>query len=403
MPSIPNFLHGQTPLGQAFGNLANALMSGPTDAQKYLQADSAVLAHRKVQGQEGLANRFQQLYAPAQQAPVSEAGPAPAGGPSGPMPAMPQLGTASGDVAASPIGRAFRDTAPAPAPSAPASSAAPSGSPDWGGFLHDAIYAGMDPKHLGGYNLFGAANQYGAADRRTQSAQVGEGQTYENTYNALDRKQTDEMTRADNTNATSRANNADTNAAENERARLQRATQENIANLHEQGEDRRAEMKGNKADQKQQAQDAARLTTADVVMGKVDEALKHVGLFTTGVVGSQTSKVPGGEAYTLARDIDTIKSNLGFDTLAAMRAASPTGGALGAVSDFENKMLQSTVSSLDQGLNPTELRKNLEQVKQHYQNVRDLINGKMPKGAGPQPNTPAAAPAASGWTVERQQ
>ena len=44
--------------------------------------------------------------------------------------------------------------------------------------------------------------------------------------------------------------------------------------------------------------------------------------------------------------VDTIKSNVAFETLAQMRQASPNGSALGNVTDFEQKMLSSTVDSL---------------------------------------------------------
>jgi hypothetical protein len=110
----------------------------------------------------------------------------------------------------SPVAAAFKATAPAPA-------AAPANTPDWGALLKAGVYAGMDPKELGGYNLFGAANQFGATAPQTQNAQVGAGQPYESTFGALDRKQTDAVSMNDADNATSRQNNAATIAAANAR------------------------------------------------------------------------------------------------------------------------------------------------------------------------------------------
>ena len=47
---------------------------------------------------------------------------------------------------------------------------------------------------------------------------------------------------------------------------------------------------------------------------------------------------------------DTVVSNIGFERLQAMRDASPTGGALGQVSDNELRLLSSALGSLSQEL-----------------------------------------------------
>ena len=54
--------------------------------------------------------------------------------------------------------------------------------------------------------------------------------------------------------------------------------------------------------------------------------------------------VPGTEAQATAAKLDTIKANIGFDKLQKMRDASPTGGALGQVSERELGFLQSLSS-----------------------------------------------------------
>lgn len=229
MPTaIPNFLHAQSPLGAAFANLASTLASGPSEADRYQAADNALLTHRKVQGQQGLADFFRNNF-PAQDA--APAGPPPAVA----VPQMPDPGpmndggmpvgvpVAPTPNAASPISQAFAAGVPQATPPA----AAP--APNFGDGIANAIFAGMDPKELGGYQLFGAANKYGATDQRTQNAQVGAGQTYENTYGALDRKETDMGVRNDADNATSVANNAATNAQSDANNRRTVAAQREIA------------------------------------------------------------------------------------------------------------------------------------------------------------------------------
>ena len=89
-------------------------------------------------------------------------------------------------------------------------------------------------------------------------------------------------------------------------------------------------------------------------------------MFSTGIGGQVLSAVGGTEAMSLDTYLDTIKANLGFDALKKMRFESPTGGALGQVSDTENRLLQATVASLQVGLGADVLNENLEKVKRHY-------------------------------------
>lgn len=95
----------------------------------------------------------------------------------------------------------------------------------------------------------------------------------------------------------------------------------------------------------------------------IDEALKNIDWTTAGFVGGMASNIQGTAAYDLGEMLNTIKANIGFDKLQAMRDASPTGGALGQVSEFENRLLQSVRGSLQQGQSPAQLKKNLERVK----------------------------------------
>jgi hypothetical protein len=92
----------------------------------------------------------------------------------------------------------------------------------------------------------------------------------------------------------------------------------------------------------------------------------------------------------LAREIDTIKANLGFQELAAMRAASPTGGALGAIAVQELVALQSTVASLDIGQSPAQLRANLDKIEQHYSRWLKAVEDEARGGAGDGPRAGGA-------------
>lgn len=122
------------------------------------------------------------------------------------------------------------------------------------------------------------------------------------------------------------------------------------------------------------------IENTQVVLGKIKEAEKLVGAGTTGA-GSYLSVLPGTDARELSTVIGTIKARLGFDQLQQMRNASPTGGALGQVSNRELAALEGALASLDQGLSPKALRENLKQIERSYKRWQETAMGKLPEGA----------------------
>jgi hypothetical protein len=115
------------------------------------------------------------------------------------------------------------------------------------------------------------------------------------------------------------------------------------------------------------------LNNIDNVIGKANDALGSTSLWTTGLIGAMTDAVPGSAAYDLRTTLGTIRANLGFDRLQAMRDASPTGGALGQVAVQELEALQSALASLDQAQSPEALKRSLRAVITHYDNWRDAV------------------------------
>lgn len=92
---------------------------------------------------------------------------------------------------------------------------------------------------------------------------------------------------------------------------------------------------------------------------------------TTGLIGSVVGNVPGTDAYTLRQKLMTIKSNIGFDTLQTMRDNSPTGGALGQVSNLELELLQAVEGALNQGLDDKVLLATLDRIDNLYSDLLD--------------------------------
>ncbi|MBI2640727.1 MAG: hypothetical protein HYW91_02490, partial [Candidatus Sungbacteria bacterium] len=117
------------------------------------------------------------------------------------------------------------------------------------------------------------------------------------------------------------------------------------------------------------------------VRNDVDDVINRVSYLTAGVAGKASQTIPGTPAYDLAKDIDSIKANIGFNELQAMREASKTGGALGQIAVQELNFLQTVLGSLDIGQSPDQLKKNLEKVKQSVQRW-DTTKGKTPSGGG---------------------
>lgn len=129
----------------------------------------------------------------------------------------------------------------------------------------------------------------------------------------------------------------------------------------------------------------------DSVMEEAGLAIEDVGVTTTGLLGQINSKIAGTTAFSLARKIDTIQANLSFDRIAEMRKNSPTGGALGQVSERELSLLGAAVVALDQANEEGEVRRAFEKVLLHYSNWKGVITGQKDADvalSGDVPETP---------------
>jgi hypothetical protein len=128
--------------------------------------------------------------------------------------------------------------------------------------------------------------------------------------------------------------------------------------------------------QKQISSKEATLATANTVTDAVSEATKILDKpfsATSGLTGSVASMFNRPDRVALEGYLDTLKANLSFETLSAMKAASPTGGALGSVSENELRLLGSTVASLDPRQPAEVLKKNLDKVNKRYTKIKTAI------------------------------
>lgn len=118
--------------------------------------------------------------------------------------------------------------------------------------------------------------------------------------------------------------------------------------------------------------------SGSVVLDDLDRAMAiaQQAPSATGFGGAISSAIPGTPAANLKAMLDSIKSNISSSRLQQMRQASPTGGALGNVSDTDMKLLQAAYGSLEQSQSKDQFLQNLQRVRNIYM---DIVHG--PGGA----------------------
>ncbi len=144
--------------------------------------------------------------------------------------------------------------------------------------------------------------------------------------------------------------------------------------------------------------------TADIVLQDIGRAIQLVeGSWAinpaVGLGAETAARLGGTNAADYRALVDTISANVGFDRLTQMRAESPTGGALGAISDTEMRLLSSVLGSLSQSQSPAQASENLKRLQEVYRGIlekaRAYPNAAQYGLANPAP-PPATAPAATG-------
>ena len=144
---------------------------------------------------------------------------------------------------------------------------------------------------------------------------------------------------------------------------------------------------GGPADTKRQnemAADMTQLATSSDSMSRLataaNQLLSHPGL--PGIVGikGKLPNMPGGKAADAQALLETLKSQVGFSVLQAMRDASKTGGALGSVSDAEGRRLEANLAALDRAQSLEQFKASLQQVIQYTEDaktrMRDAVHAR---------------------------
>lgn len=101
---------------------------------------------------------------------------------------------------------------------------------------------------------------------------------------------------------------------------------------------------------KDQAKAESQATSTDVITNaatNIRDAIKSSNLPATGTAGAVLSNIGETGAAEVARQMAVLKSNATIENLNAMRQQSPTGGALGNVTEGEGAMLAAKAGALD--------------------------------------------------------
>ncbi len=103
----------------------------------------------------------------------------------------------------------------------------------------------------------------------------------------------------------------------------------------------------------------------DIAEDLLENPSKFMGMsITTGVGGSLAQNIPTSTAQTLRNTIDGIGSFISADSLAQMRANSPTGGALGNTSNADLQLLRDAHGRMDPFGDPKVLKRQLKDFKE---------------------------------------
>jgi hypothetical protein len=131
------------------------------------------------------------------------------------------------------------------------------------------------------------------------------------------------------------------------------------------------------ADAEKETMRAVRQTlSADTILRYGKDVLDKTADWKTGVGEGlaimATGLVPRTDASEVKSRVKTIRSLTSLDNLTAMRLASPTGGALGSVSDAEGAKLESQFGALDVTGDPAILREDTRAAMNAY---LDTVHG----------------------------
>lgn len=102
-----------------------------------------------------------------------------------------------------------------------------------------------------------------------------------------------------------------------------------------------------KAQKIEQKKSSTKATMTETILNEAEKARGLISKYSTGVGAYALQNLPETDARALAGHVRSLNAQATIETLTAMRQESPTGGALGNVTNSENKMLAFKAGALD--------------------------------------------------------
>lgn len=112
---------------------------------------------------------------------------------------------------------------------------------------------------------------------------------------------------------------------------------------------------------------------ADVVQRNAGRALEFFQGADAGIIlqtiRSGARRVPGTRSHAAWNALESIKNNIGIDELQRMRQSSPTGGAMGNVSDRDISLLSGALGRLEVENDPQRLVEDINFITRTYERI----------------------------------
>ncbi len=132
--------------------------------------------------------------------------------------------------------------------------------------------------------------------------------------------------------------------------------------------------------------DVLKAETGNIVANALDDIDRLAGSATlpvAGALGARVANIPGTAAHDVAKALETVGANISFGQLQQMRESSPTGGALGGITEGELQLLKNSYANLSQSQSPDQFKTNLGRVRATFERVvhgRTLTNQERKTG-----------------------
>jgi hypothetical protein len=128
------------------------------------------------------------------------------------------------------------------------------------------------------------------------------------------------------------------------------------------------------------------LTKVDVMLNSIRDIKSIMGGVSraTGAIGTIMQFIPASDASDVRELLKSLQGNIAFQTLSEMRAASPTGGALGSVSNIELDLLSNSMGSINPNMSHFLFEKNLNQIEKILNDYKKGANEEIAYLENPQ-------------------